>query len=135
MTGDIYINNLMTDLETAETEGQELQKEFDWILTLPPSAFASQEMLDWLRRDTAALAGDTEGDTDSELGLEISPECQRVTSGTRTRPHPGTVLLPDQVHPSPDQARSVSHDDHQTLEFIVVVFQIQLDRLHLLRDL
>merc|ERR1719438_717782 len=68
LAGDIYINNLMTDLETAETEGQELQKEFDWILTLPPSAFASQEMLDWLRRDTAALAGDTEGDTDSEPG-------------------------------------------------------------------
>merc|ERR1719410_1291235 len=95
LAGDIYINNLMTDLETAETEGQELQKEFDWILTLPPSAFASQEMLDWLRRDTAALAGDTEGDTDSELGLEISPE-PRVT-GARSRPHPGTVLLPDQV--------------------------------------
>ena len=56
MAGDIYINNLLTDLQTAETEGQELQKEFDWILTLPPSAFASQEMLDWLRRDTAALA-------------------------------------------------------------------------------
>lgn len=106
LAGDIYINNLMTDLETAETEGQELQKEFDWILTLPPSAFASQEMLDWLRRDTAALAGDTEGDTDSELGLEISPE-PRVT-GARSRPHPGTVLLPDQVHPSPDQARSSS---------------------------
>ena len=48
MAGDIYINNLLTDLQTAETEGQELQKEFDWILTLPPSAFASQEMLDWL---------------------------------------------------------------------------------------
>ena len=111
LAGDIYINNLMTDLETAETEGQELQKEFDWILTLPPSAFASQEMLDWLRRDTAALAGDTEGDTDSELGLEISPE-PRVT-GARSRPHPGTVLLPDQVHPSPDQARSVSHSPHQ----------------------
>ena len=106
LAGDIYINNLLTDLQTAETEGQELQKEFDWILTLPPSAFASQEMLDWLRRDTAALAGDTEGDTDSELGLEISPE-SRVT-GARTRPQ-GSVLLPDQVHPSPDQARSESH--------------------------
>ena len=105
MAGDIYINNLLTDLQTAETEGQELQKEFDWILTLPPSAFASQEMLDWLRRDTAALTGDTEGDTDSELGLEISPEA-RVT-GARTRPQ-GSVLLPDQVHPSPDQARSES---------------------------
>ena len=104
MAGDIYINNLLTDLQMAETEGQELQKEFDWILTLPPSAFASQEMLDWLRRDTAALAGDTEGDTDSELGLELSPESR--ATGTRVRTHPGTVLLPDQVHPSPpDQAR------------------------------
>ena len=123
MAGDIYINNLMTDLETAETEGQELQKEFDWILTLPPSAFASQEMLDWLRRDTAALAGDTEGDTDSELGLEISPEPRGVTSGTRTRPHPGSVLLPDQVHPSPDQARSVSHYHLQTLRLMAVHFR------------
>merc|ERR550525_1710324 len=65
------------------------------------------EMLDWLRRDTAALAGDTEGDTDSELGLELSPESR--ATGTRVRTHPGTVLLPDQVHPSPpDQARSSS---------------------------
>ena len=111
LAGDIYINNLLTDLQTAETEGQELQKEFDWILTLPPSAFASQEMLDWLRRDTAALAGDTEGDTDSELGLEISPEA-RVT-GARTRPQ-GSVLLPDQVHPSPDQARSESYYNQDT---------------------
>merc|ERR1719225_1299083 len=89
LAGDIYINNLLTDLQTAEAEGAELQKEFDWILTLPPSAFASQEMLDWLRRDTAALAGDTEGDTDSELGLELSPESR--ATGTRVRTHPGTV--------------------------------------------
>ena len=39
LAGDIYINNLLTDLKTAEAEGAELQKEFDWILTLPPSAF------------------------------------------------------------------------------------------------
>merc|ERR1719350_2372840 len=36
--GDIYIHSLLTDLQTAETEGAELQREFDWILTLPPSA-------------------------------------------------------------------------------------------------
>merc|ERR550525_246363 len=54
------------------------------------------EMLDWLRRDTAALAGDTEGDTDSELGLELSPQSR--ATGTRVRTHPGTVLLPNQVH-------------------------------------
>ena len=87
VAGDIYIKSLLTDLTTAEKEGLELQKEFDWILSLPPSAFASKEMLDWLRRDTTA------SDTDSELGLELS--CQE-------RP----VLLPDQVHPTrSDQAR------------------------------
>ena len=32
------------------------QREFDWILTLPPSAFASPEMLDWLKRDLAAAS-------------------------------------------------------------------------------
>ena len=96
LAGDIYINNLLSDLSTAENEGVELQKEFDWILTLPPSAFASKEMLDWLRRDSGQGAGD-DGDTDSELGLELS--CDSVV---RSR----TVLLPDQVHPSPpDQAR------------------------------
>ena len=86
--GDIYIKSLLSDLTTAENEGLELQKEFDWILSLPPSAFASKEMLDWLRKDSAS-------DTDSELGLELS--CQE-----RSQP----VLLPDQVHPArADQAR------------------------------
>ena len=33
-----------------------LQREFDWILTLPPSAFASPEMLEWLKRDLAAAS-------------------------------------------------------------------------------
>jgi len=94
VAGDIYIKSLLTDLTTAEKEGLELQKEFDWILSLPPSAFASKEMLDWLRKDTAA------SDTDSELGLELSCE-ERSAS----RP----VLLPDQVHPArSDQTRSSS---------------------------
>ena len=98
MAGDIYIKSLLSDLSPAENEGLELQKEFDWILSLPPSAFASPEMLEWLRRDSQ------EEDTDSELGLELSPESR--ATGTRVRTHPGTVLLPDQVHPSPpDQAR------------------------------
>merc|ERR1719507_598488 len=60
VAGDIYIKSLLTDLTTAEAEGLELQKEFDWILSLPPSAFASAEMLEWLRRDSQ------EEDTDSE---------------------------------------------------------------------
>merc|ERR1719471_1226424 len=89
--GDIYIKSLLSDLTTAEKEGLELQKEFDWILSLPPSAFASKEMLDWLRKDSAS-------DTDSELGLELS--CQETSQ---------PVLLPDQVHPTrADQARSSS---------------------------
>ena len=96
LAGDIYINNLLTDLKTAESEGLELQKEFDWILTLPPSAFASKEMLDWLRKDRIAVAD--EGDTDSEFGLELT--CQDTNS--RTRAGNTSVLLPDQVHPSPE---------------------------------
>ena len=97
MAGDIYIKSLLTDLTTAEKEGLELQKEFDWILSLPPSAFASAEMLEWLRRDSQ------EEDTDSELGLELS--CQEnsssPSSSSSCRP-----LLPDQVHPSrTDQTR------------------------------
>merc|ERR1712154_235483 len=84
--------------------GEELQKEFDWILTLPPSAFASKEMLEWLKRDLS----DSSGDTDSELGLELT--CQDPGSfSTQSR----NVLLPDQIHPSPgstasDPARSSS---------------------------
>jgi len=105
LAGDIYINNLLSDLKNAEDEGVELQKEFDWILTLPPSAFASKEMLDWLRRD---VHGD-DGDTDSELGLELTcQDARTVVTGTRTRTNTGTVLLPDQVHPSPPEARSSS---------------------------
>ena len=93
LAGDIYIKSLLSDLTTAENEGLELQKEFDWILSLPPSAFASPEMLEWLRRDSQ------EEDTDSELGLELS--CQENSSPSSCRP-----LLPDQVHPSrPDQTR------------------------------
>lgn len=96
VAGDIYIKSLLSDLSTAENEGLELQKEFDWILSLPPSAFASPEMLEWLRRDSQ------EEDTDSELGLELS--CQENSSPSSCRP-----LLPDQVHPSrPDQTRSSS---------------------------
>lgn len=104
VAGDIYIRNLMTDLKTAENEGEELQKEFDWILTLPPSAFASKEMLEWLKRDLS----DSSGDTDSELGLDLS--CQDPGSfSAQSR----NVLLPDQIHPSPgstasDPARSSS---------------------------
>ena len=107
LAGDIYINNLLADLKTAENEGAELQKEFDWILTLPPSAFASKEMLDWLRKDVHA----DDGDTDSELGLELScgdgnTGVSGHVSGTRTRTrstsNTGAVLLPDQVHPSPE---------------------------------
>ena len=100
VAGDIYIRNLMTDLKSAENEGEELQKEFDWILTLPPSAFASKEMLEWLKRDFS------DGDTDSELGLELS--CQDSSPfSVQSR----NVLLPDQIHPSPtssDPARSSS---------------------------
>ena len=93
MAGDIYIKSLLSDLTTAENEGLELQKEFDWILSLPPSAFASPEMLEWLRRDSQ------EEDTDSELGLDLS--CQENSSSPSSRP-----LLPDQVHPTrPDQTR------------------------------
>ena len=101
LAGDIYINNLLTDLKTAEAEGAELQKEFDWILTLPPSAFASQEMLDWLRLQEGGVKLGDDGDTDSELGLELDRTRTRHPAGQL----PGTVLLPDQVHPSPDQAR------------------------------
>jgi len=134
--GDIYIRSLVTDLESAEQEGEELQREFDWLLTLPPSAFASPEMLDWLRRDVAA-SGSTCGDTDSELGLELS-HCQgrdpwQGLQGGLDHPWQGLeggldqpcslpfsslpgagVLLPDQVHPhsspdtSADPARSSS---------------------------
>jgi len=100
VAGDIYIRNLMTDLKSAENEGEELQKEFDWILTLPPSAFASKEMLEWLKKDFS------DGDTDSELGLELS--CQDSSPfSVQSR----NVLLPDQIHPSPtssDPARSSS---------------------------
>ena len=104
LAGDIYINNLLSDLKNAEDEGVELQKEFDWILTLPPSAFASKEMLDWLRRD---VQGD-DGDTDSELGLELTCQDTRtVVTGTRTRTNTATVLLPDQVHPSPPETRQI----------------------------
>ena len=53
------------DLERAESEGDQLQREFEWIQSLPPSAFASQQMLDWLRKDL------NEFDSDSELGLEM----------------------------------------------------------------
>ena len=92
LAGDIYIKSLLSDLTTAENEGLELQKEFDWILSLPPSAFASKEMLEWLRRDSQ------EEDTDSELGLELSSPS---SSSSSSRP-----LLPDQVHPTrPDQTR------------------------------
>jgi len=96
LAGDIYINNLLTDLKTAETEGVELQKEFDWILTLPPSAFASKEMLEWLRKDMI-MQGADEGDTDSEFGLELT--CQDPSTRTNTGVNT-SVLLPDQVHPS-----------------------------------
>ena len=99
VAGDIYIRNLLSDLELAESEGAELQKEFDWILSLPPSAFASKEMLEWLKRDFSD--GDA-GDTDSELGLDLSPS---QAGGSQSR----DVLLPDQVHPAEtDPARSSS---------------------------
>lgn len=85
VAGDIYIRSLLTDLQSAESEGAELQKEFDWILSLPPSAFASQEMLDWLK--LTDLSSDCSGgETDSELGLEPGSPAHR-----------GAVLLPDQV--------------------------------------
>ena len=93
--GSSYILSLEADLQTATSEGEQLQKEFEWIVSLPPSAFASHEMLEWLRRDH-------EFDSDSELGLDISPE---------TSPNSSNILLPDQIHPatrSTDPARSSS---------------------------
>merc|ERR1719220_2532402 len=111
--GDIYIHSLLTDLQTAETEGAELQREFDWILTLPPSAFASPEMLEWLKRDLAAAssAASNSGDTDSELGLELSHSCAvadrlQFSDLKDTSVEERHILLPDQIHPmlnsSPD---------------------------------
>merc|ERR1712117_304423 len=104
--GDIYIHSLLTDLQTAETEGAELQREFDWILTLPPSAFASPEMLEWLKRDLAAAssAASNSGDTDSELGLELSQSCamaERLQFSVLedTSVEGRHILLPDQIHP------------------------------------
>ena len=98
VAGDIYIKSLLSDLATAENEGLELQKEFDWILSLPPSAFASKEMLEWLRRDSQ------EEDTDSELGLDLS--CQENSSSPSSSSSSSRPLLPDQVHPTrPDQTR------------------------------
>ncbi len=85
------------DLERAESEGEQLQREFDWIQSLPPSAFASQQMLDWLRKDL------NEFDSDSELGLEI-------TTSSESSPNQSDILLPDQVHPTrtTDPTRSSS---------------------------
>jgi len=104
--GDIYIHSLLADLQTAETEGAELQREFDWILTLPPSAFASPEMLEWLKRDLAAAssAASNSGDTDSELGLELSQSCAmaerlQFSALEDTSVEGRHILLPDQIHP------------------------------------
>ena len=85
------------DLERAESEGEQLQREFEWIQSLPPSAFASQQMLDWLRKDL------NEFDSDSELGLEI-------TNSSESSPNQSNILLPDQVHPArtTDPTRSSS---------------------------
>ena len=93
--GAIYINTLESDLESAESEGAQLQREFEWIVSLPPSAFASQEMLDWLKKDL------NEYDSDSELGLEIS-------ASQDGSPDSSTILLPDQRHPAKDPTRSSS---------------------------
>ena len=97
--GDIYITNLESDLETAECEGEQLQREFDWILSLPPSAFASQEMLEWLKKDRQL--GDL-FESDSELGLEITASCINVSSSSAavSPDDDSNILLPDQVHPA-----------------------------------
>jgi len=91
--GDIYIENLISDLDIAESEGVKLQKEFDWILSLPPSAFASKEILNWLKGD---FFNGSAGDTDSEL--DLSPD--QPMAELRSMEQSGIVLLPDQVHPS-----------------------------------
>ena len=129
MAGDIYINNLLTDLKTAETEGVELQKEFDWILTLPPSAFASKEMLEWLRKDMI-MQGADEGDTDSEFGLELT--CQDPSTRTNTGVNT-SVLLPDQVHPSHSSPETRSGTHFYFCSYSQDMFQVQLHRLHLIR--
>merc|ERR1719220_3340689 len=116
--GDIYIHSLLTDLQTAETEGAELQREFDWILTLPPSAFASPEMLDWLKRDLAAAssAASNSGDTDSELGLELSHSCAvadrlQFSALEDTSVEERHILLPDQIHPMLNSSPNTSSEN------------------------
>jgi len=116
--GDIYIHSLLTDLQTAETEGAELQREFDWILTLPPSAFASPEMLDWLKRDLAAAssAASNSGDTDSELGLELSQSCGmagrlQFSALDDTSIEGRHILMPDQIHPMLNSSPNTSGSD------------------------
>jgi len=116
--GDIYIHSLLTDLQTAETEGAELQREFDWILTLPPSAFASPEMLEWLKRDLAAAssAASNSGDTDSELGLELSHSCAmadrlQFSDLKDTSVEERHILLPDQIHPMLNSSPNTSSEN------------------------
>ena len=104
----------MADLESAEAEGTELQKEFAWILSLPPSAFASQEMLDWLRKDVGAA---TASDTDSELGLDLSSSCLDAASSPSQSNNisnsSSSVLLPDQVHPAAADQRPLLRRQRQ----------------------
>ncbi len=97
--GDIYITTLETDLETAECEGEQLQREFDWILSLPPSAFASQEMLDWLKKDRQY--GEM-FESDSEFGLELTTSSSINISSCSPEGDgdDSNILLPDQIHPS-----------------------------------
>jgi len=82
----------------------ELQREYDWIVTLPPSAFASTEMLDWLRKDLNSCNTSNYGDTDSDLGLELSLHCEddilAFSSIPESNDDSRSILLPDQIHPS-----------------------------------
>ena len=104
--GNIYLTSLESDLDTAESEGEQLRREYNWILSLPPSAFASDEMLDWLRKEDAAVQ---EFDSDSELGLEISASNLAASNRNPGEDHRAAVLLPDQVHPVTSSQQSSSN--------------------------
>merc|ERR1712173_344381 len=95
-----------------------IQREFDWILTLPPSAFASPEMLEWLKRDLAAAssAASNSGDTDSELGLELSHSCAmadrlQFSDLKDTSVEERHILLPDQIHPMLNSSPNTSSEN------------------------
>ena len=103
--GTIYAATLAADLESAESEGEALAAELAWLVSLPPSAFASQEMLDWLRRDLLNT-NNYEYDSDSELGLEISTVSAAAAAAAAAADPSSSgnsssslLLMPDQRHP------------------------------------